>query len=238
MVSQLFPLRLESAELRRSGRVLVGPINLELKGEGTTVIIGPNGAGKTSLLRLMHGIGRLGGGSITWACPTEEAHARQAFVFQTPIIMRRTVIDNLAYPLRLRGNSRRAARSAAKEIAVRTGLADTLDRQALGLSGGEKQKLALARALVLQPEVLFLDEPCAALDGRATREIEDVLNQVSADGTRLIMTTHNLGQAQRLGREVVFLLRGRVHEHGNVPDFFDAPSTPEGAAFLRGDIVE
>ena len=224
--------------MRRSGHVLVGPVDLELKGDGTTVIIGPNGAGKTSLLRLMHGIGRLGRGRITWACPTEEALSRQAFVFQRPIIMRRTVIDNLAYPLRLRGNSRSASRAAAEGIAARTGLADVLGRQALGLSGGEKQKLALARALIVDPDVLFLDEPCAALDGRATREIEEVLQQVTADGTRIIMTTHNMGQAQRLARKVVFLLRGRVHEHGDARSFFNAPSTPEGAAFLRGDIVE
>ncbi len=237
-MTQLFPVRLEAAEMRQRGRVLVGPVDLELTGAGTTVIIGPNGAGKTSLLRLMHGLGRLRGGKITWACPTEEAQRRQAFVFQSPIIMRRSVRDNIAYPLQLRGASAREARQAAEALAERVGLAEVLGRRALALSGGEKQKLALARALILKPSVLFLDEPCAALDGRATREIEGILQDETRNGTRLIMTTHNMGQARRLAHEIVFLLRGRVHERGPAEALLDSPATPECAAFLRGDIVE
>ena len=237
-MTQLFPVRLEAAEMRQRGRVLVGPVDLELTGAGTTVIIGPNGAGKTSLLRLMHGLGRLRGGKITWACPTEEAQRRQAFVFQSPIIMRRSVRDNIAYPLQLRGASAREARQAAEALAERVGLAEVLGRRALALSGGEKQKLALARALILKPSVLFLDEPCAALDGRATREIEGILQDETRNGTRLIMTTHNMGQARRLAHEIVFLLRGRVHERGRAEALLDSPATPECAAFLRGDIVE
>ncbi len=237
-MTALFPLRLEGAEMRRSGRKLVGPIDLELTGAGTTVIVGPNGSGKTSLLRLMHGIGRLSRGRMAWACPTEEAQRRQAFVFQTPIIMRRSVRDNLAFPLRLRGHARRDAHLAAERMAVSVGLEDTLERQAQGLSGGERQKLALARALICDPAVLFLDEPCAALDGRATREIEDILQAQTEAGKRLIMSTHNLGQARRLAHDMVFLLRGQVHEHRITEEFFEAPGTPECAAFLRGDIVE
>ncbi|MCY4305950.1 MAG: ATP-binding cassette domain-containing protein [Aestuariivita sp.] len=238
MVSALFPLRLENAEMRRSGRVLVGPVNLELLGEETTVIIGPNGAGKTSLLKLMHGIGRLSGGRIIWACSIDKARYRQSFVFQTPIIMRRTVLKNLIYPLILRGQSRPTAETLCKEVAEQTGLTGVLGRDALSLSGGEKQKLALARALIVKPEVLFLDEPCAVLDGRSTREIEDILKQVAKVGTCLIMTTHNIGQAQRLADNVVFLLGGRVHECTKARDFFNAPQTTEATMFLNGDIVE
>ena len=131
-MTALFPVRLEAAEMRQRGRVLVGPIDLELTGAGTTVIIGPNGAGKTSLLRLMHGLGRLRSGSLTWACSTDEAQHQQAFVFQSPIIMRRSVRDNIAYPLQLRGQPRREARRAAEALAERVGLAEVL--------GGRKAK--------------------------------------------------------------------------------------------------
>ena len=238
MVSPLFPLKLENAEMRQSGRVLVGPINLELSGTATTVIMGPNGVGKTSLLKLMHGIGRLSSGKIMWACSFDKARYRQSFVFQTPIIMRRTVLKNLIYPLILRGTSRSTAKTLCEDIALKTGLIGVLDRQALSLSGGEKQKLALARALVVEPDVLFLDEPCAALDGRSTREIEDILQQAVKAGTCLIMTTHNIGQAQRLADNIVFLLGGRVHEYTRASDFFNAPRTTEANMFLNGDIVE
>lgn len=237
-MSNLFPVTLEGATLRRSGKVLVGPVNLELRAKGVTVVIGPNGAGKTSLLRMMHGIARLGGGSIRWACPPEEARAHQAFVFQQPIMMRRSVLGNLTYPLRLTGTSRSEARDRATQAATEVGLADMLDRPAPYLSGGERQKLALARALITRPELLFLDEPCASLDGRATREIEEILTRAAAAGTRLIMSTHDMGQARRLATEVLFLMNGNIHEHSAAETFFGGTPSPQAQAFLKGDIVE
>ncbi|UWQ25322.1 ATP-binding cassette domain-containing protein [Leisingera aquaemixtae] len=235
---QMFPLVAQGAQVRRRGKVLVGPVDLMLGGRGTSIVIGPNGAGKTTLLKMLHGIVRMNGGSLDWACPLEEAQKRQAFVFQTPVMMRRTVIDNIAYPLRLAGMSRRKARARAADWAGRVGLGEILLRQATMLSGGERQKLALARALVREPEVLFLDEPCAALDGRATREIEEILAHASDSGTRLIMSTHNMGQARRLADEVIFVLGGRIHEFSPAEAFFAGPQTPQGRAFLNGDIVE
>lgn len=237
-MSNLFPVTLEGATLRRSGKVLVGPVNLELRAKGVTVVIGPNGAGKTSLLRMMHGIARLGGGSIRWACPPEEARAHQAFVFQQPIMMRRSVLGNLTYPLRQTGTSWSEARDRATQAATEVGLADMLDRPAPYLSGGERQKLALARALITRPELLFLDEPCASLDGRATREIEEILTRAAAAGTRLIMSTHDMGQARRLATEVLFLMNGNIHEHSSAEMFFGGSASPQAQAFLKGDIVE
>lgn len=235
---QMFPLVAKGAQVRRRGKVLVGPVDLTLGGQGTSIVIGPNGAGKTTLLKMLHGIVRMNGGSLDWACPLEEAQKRQAFVFQTPVMMRRTVIDNIAYPLRLTGTGRREARTRAADWAARVGLGRILQRQATMLSGGERQKLALARALVREPDVLFLDEPCAALDGRATREIEEILAHAAGSGTRLIMSTHNMGQARRLADEVIFVLGGRIHEFSPAEDFFAGPQTPQGRAFLNGDIVE
>ncbi|KIC37859.1 ATP-binding cassette domain-containing protein [Leisingera sp. ANG-M7] len=235
---QLFPLKATGAQVRRRGKVLVGPVDLTLGGQGTSIIIGPNGAGKTTLLKMLHGIVRMNGGRLDWACPLEEAQKHQAFVFQTPVMMRRSVIDNIAYPLRLTGSSRRQARSRAADWASRVGLGEILERQATMLSGGERQKLALARALVRDPQVLFLDEPCAALDGRATREIEEILAQAAGSGTRLIMSTHNMGQARRLADEVIFVLQGRIHEFRPAAEFFAGPETAQARAFLNGDIVE
>ena len=237
-MSALFPLTVRGAKASRRGAVLVGPVDLDIGAEGTTVVVGPNGSGKTSLLALLHGTNRLTGGEITWSTPMEHARAAQAFVFQRPVMLRRSVIDNIAYPLHVRGTPRKEARMQAEDWAERVGLQSMLERPARSLSGGEQQKLALARAMIGGPKLLFLDEPCAALDGRATREIEAILTEVRAAGTKLILSTHDLGQARRLADDVIFLLRGKVHEQGAAETFFEGPKTSEAQSFLRGDIVE
>jgi len=237
-VTELFPLTVSGATHRRYGKTLVGPVDLTLDGQGVCVVLGPNGAGKTSLLRLLHGIARLNAGRVTWACDTKEARHHQAFVFQRPVMLQRTVEDNIAYPLLMRGIKRALAFQQAQGWAARVGLGGMLGLPATVLSGGEQQKLAIARALITTPRVLFLDEPTASLDGRATREIEEILHTAKQDGTRLILSTHDMGQARRLADRVVFLLRGKVHEQGDGARFFDAPETPEAAAFLNGDILE
>lgn len=238
MSNALFPMVAKQALVRRRGKVLVGPVDLTLQGQGTTIVIGPNGAGKTTLLKMLHGIERMNGGSLNWACAKDEAQARQGFVFQTPIMMRRSVVDNIAYPLQLTGVARKEARARAAIWADQINLGQALDRPAMLLSGGERQKLALARALIREPDLLFLDEPCASLDGRATREIEEMLQRAAAAGTRLIMSTHNMGQAQRLADEVLFVLHGRIHEFSPAHAFFSGPDTTQADAFLKGDIVE
>ncbi|MBM2575467.1 ATP-binding cassette domain-containing protein [Jannaschia sp. Os4] len=236
MVSVL-PLRLRGATLHRRGALRVGPVDLTLAAGGATAVIGPNGAGKTSLLRMMHGLERAAG-TLEWAVPEPQARLAQAHVAQRATALRRSVQANLAYPLRLRGAPRAEARRRATAQAARFGLAHLLDQPAPSLSGGEMQRLALARALILEPEILFADEPCAALDGAATREVEAHLRETVEGGTTLVLATHDMGQARRLADRVVFLLRGRVHEAGPAAAFFAGPATPEARAFLRGDIVE
>ena len=237
MVAAL-PLILTGATLRRQGKTLIGPVDLTLGRIGVTVVIGPNGSGKTSLLRMMHGLQRTADGRVGWSVADAIARERQAYVFQRPIALRRSVLANLMFPLRLRGASRAQAEVQARAIADRFDLSAMLAQPAPSLSGGEMQRLALARALITEPEILFADEPCAALDGQATRQIEALLAGTAAAGTRLVMATHDMGQARRLASDVIFLLHGRIHETGPAETFFAAPATPEAQAFLNGDIVE
>jgi tungstate transport system ATP-binding protein len=236
MVTPILPLTLRDVELRRGGRRILGPLSLTVSGAGITVLMGPNGSGKTSLLRVMHGLERITRGTVDWQGGAQDVRARQAFVFQTPILMRRKVADCIAYPLHLDGVPRKAARARAAEMAAAVGLADALDKPSAVLSGGEKQKLALARALIRTPEVLFLDEPCANLDGRSTREIESILTRARDAGTRIVMSTHDLGQARRLADEVWFLYGGLLVETAASAAFFAAPRTAQAAAYLKGDL--
>jgi tungstate transport system ATP-binding protein len=238
MVTSILPLKMTDALVKRRGKTLLGPVNFEVSPEGFTIVMGPNGAGKTTLLRALHGLERLSAGHIDWQVPVGQTVQRQAFVFQSPIMMRRSVRDNLAYPLILHGMPKRDAHALAADWAERVGLRAALDQQAPQLSGGEKQKLALARALIRSPDIIFLDEPCANLDGRAIREIEAILQEAQASGTRILMATHDIGQARRLATDIVFLMHGKIIETADAKAFFDAPKTPQAAALLKGDIVE
>jgi tungstate transport system ATP-binding protein len=237
MVSSLFPLALHEVSVRRKGRTILGPVTYQLGAGGVTVLLGPNGSGKTTFLRSIHGIERLSGGAVKWAVDPKTAQERQAYVFQTPIMLRRSVADNLRYPLTLAHTPRPQVEALVSKWLDQTGLAALAQTQATRLSGGERQKLALARALVRAPEVLFLDEPCANLDGQSTREIEVLLAEARKDGTAIIMATHDLGQARRLATDIIFMLSGRVHEHGPARQLLSQPETPELESFLRGDIV-
>lgn len=229
---------LTDVSVKRRGKTILGPISLDLGEQGITMVLGPNGAGKTTLLKVLHGVERLSQGTLKWSVPEDEARSAQAYVFQSPIMLRRSVAQNLSYPLHLAGIPKAQITLKVADWAKRIGLAHALDRPAPRLSGGEKQKLAIGRALIRSPKVLFLDEPCANLDGRSTREIEALLHSAHGAGTRIIMTTHDIGQSKRLATDVLFLLNGKLHDQGQAPAFFSDPGTPETQAFLQGDIVE
>lgn len=234
----ILPLTLDGIEVRRAGRVILGPLDLSVENSGPLVVLGPNGSGKSTLLRVCHGITRPTRGTATWSAPRAEADLAQAFVFQTPVLLRRTALENVVYPLTLRGEGKKSSRTRAARMLDQVGLGPLSALRASVLSGGEKQKLALARALVTHPQVLFLDEPTASLDGRSTREIEAILAQAQTQGTKLVMATHDLGQARRIAAHVTFLLNGKIVESTPAPDFFAGPKTAAAQAFLKGDIVE
>lgn len=237
MVTGILPLNLEEVTVTRRGRRLIGPVSAAVSGQGITIIIGPNGSGKTTLLKVMHGVERVSSGSVKWAVPDAEAQHHQGYVFQTPIMLRRSVADNLRYPLKLHQMPKAEIEARVVLWAEKTGLKNRLSLQATRLSGGEKQRLALGRALIRRPEVLFLDEPCANLDGASTRDIETLLIEAHKAGTRIIMTTHNMGQAKRLASDAIFMLHGEIKETAPAASFFDRPDSSELQAFFRGDII-
>ena len=234
----IFPLKIKNASVVKRGTTILNALSLELAVSGITIIMGPNGSGKTTLLRLMHGLERPQSGSVEWNCASELARQKQAFVFQTPVMMRRSALDNIAYPLKLQGASKSEANAKSIDWMNKINLASQKNLTAKDLSGGERQKLALARALVTDPEVLFLDEPTTNLDGTSTKEIEAILQDASSGGIRLIMTTHDVGQARRLASDVIFLNKGAVCEWSDATKFFSNPASSAAQSYLKGDIVE
>jgi len=234
-MSSALPLRAEGLSFAAGGVEIIRGLDLLLEPGAPTLILGPNGAGKSVLLRLLHGLLRPTAGTLRWSVPEAEARRRQAMVFQRPVMLRRSALANAAYPLRLAGVAEADAR--ARSALERVGLASLADRAARLLSGGEQQRLALARAWALAPEVLFLDEPTAALDPAATRQVEEIVAAIAASGTKVVMTTHDLGQARRLAGDVLLLLLGRINARAPADIFFRDPPTPEAAAFLRGDLL-
>lgn len=231
----VLPLVLDRVSFLANGKTIVDRLSAEIGPGQRTIILGPNGAGKSVLMRLCHGLLKPSAGHITWT-GSGGGRGRQAMVFQRPVMLRRSALANVIYGLKLAGIARAERELRAMDVLDAVGLSDVAGRAARVLSGGEQQRLALARAWALNPEVLFLDEPTANLDPNATRDVESIINQICAGGTKIVMSTHNLGQARRLGDEILFLSHGRLVERSPVERFFQQPATTEAAAFIRGEL--
>jgi tungstate transport system ATP-binding protein len=237
MSASILPLSLTNVAYASNGQPIISGVSLAIEAGASTIILGANGAGKSVLMRLMHGLLQPTAGAVRWNEPDAASlRRRQAMVFQRPVMLRRSALANVIYALALAGVP--AAEREAQALAAldEVGLRHLAHRAARGLSGGEQQRLALARAWALHPEVLFLDEPTANLDPGAAREIETVIKAFDAAGTKIVMATHNLGQARRLGDEVIYLQAGRVMERAPIDKFFARPGTAEAAAFLKGEL--
>jgi len=227
------PLVLDRVRFAAGGVAILHDVSCTLAAGPPAIVLGPNGAGKSVLLRLCHGLLAPTSGSIragNRAASTE----RTAMVFQRPVMLRRSALANVAYPLDL---PRGAAKQKASALLGRVGLPHLGGRPSRRLSGGEQQRVALARAWALDPEILFLDEPTASLDPAATRAVEEIVREIAASGVKIVMATHDLGQARRLAGEVVFLHAGRLVEHAPAAQFFDRPQSSEAAKFLRGELL-
>lgn len=238
MPPTILPLVLADVSYAAGATRIIDDVTCQFDAGTRTVILGPNGAGKSVLLRLCHGLLTPTAGTITWrGAAAGDPQRRQAMVFQRPIMLRRSALANIAYGLKLAGLARAERKTRAQAALARVGLAALADRPARVLSGGEQQRLALARAWALEPEVLFLDEPTASLDPAAARAVEEIITAIHRGGTKIIMTTHNHGQAHRLADEILFLDRGRIVERAAADRFFRGPASKEAAAYMEGELV-
>ena len=233
----MFPLRVTDVKINIKSKRLIGPINLEIEQNGISILLGANGSGKTTLLEALHGLRKLSAGKVEWNISNNQAAAEQAFVFQSPIMLRRTVAENLAFPLKVRRLSKLTTTTEVMMWAKKIGLEDKIRQQAMLLSGGEMQAIAVARALITKPKMLFLDEPTASLDGATKKAIEDILISASSNGTKILMSTHDLGQLKRLARDIIFLHNGIVEAHCSKEEFLTKPPSKAAKQFLAGDIV-
>ena len=234
----ILPLELRNLSYEVRGERLVDSLQLRLVGGSRSLILGPNGAGKSLTLRLAHGLLTPSSGSVVWlGAAAKDARRRQAMVFERAVLLRRSAAANVEFPLKVRRVPRRERAERVAEVLEKTGLTAIAGRAARVLSAGEQQRLTLARAWILNPEVLFLDEPTASLDPAATRSVERLIDAIAVAGTKIVMTTHDLGQARRLADEILFLHKGALLEQTPAGRFFEKPESVEARAFLAGELL-
>ena len=234
----LLPLEARGVGVVRQGKALLSDVSLTLRAGEPTVIMGANGAGKSLLLRVLNGLIAPDSGSVSWGegsgVDADVAGRRSALVFQRPTLLRRSALANIEFVLSHR--PRAARRQTAQEILDQAGLGLLAATPARQLSGGEQQRLAMARALASYPEVLFLDEPAASLDPAATAAVERMICAAVASGTKVILVTHDIGQARRLAGEVIFLAAGQVAEVTRAATFFARAQSAAARAYLKGEL--
>lgn len=227
-------VQLQDVDLRYGPVPALHGVNLRIAAGERVALIGANGSGKSTLLRVLHGLLRPSAGSVL-----RDGAMRQAMVFQKPFALRASALTNVALAPWLRGTRWKLSRQRALEALGRVGLAPVAQRNARTLSGGQLQRMALARAWALAPQVLLLDEPTASLDPHAKREVEALLGEFAAGGMTLVFASHNLGQVKRLATRVVYMERGRVLADLPVRDFFDGPlgaTSREAELFVKGEL--
>jgi tungstate transport system ATP-binding protein len=231
------PILFDAVSVAAGGVTILDRVTLAMRPGAPTVLIGPNGAGKTTLLRAAMGLTAPTRGRITWGAREHAPPSRRAIVFQRPTMLRRSAAGNVRFALRAAGVPRARRAREVSELLALVGLEPLSARPARRLSGGEQQRLALARALACDPAVLFLDEPSASLDPAACKAIEDIIRDVGRRGIKVVMATHDLGEARRLAGEIVLLHRGRVIETAAAASFFNEPQTAEAKRFLAGELL-
>lgn len=219
------------------GMVLIDAVSAAFRPGGVTVIMGPNGAGKSLLLRLIAGLIQPDAGLVSLNTESGDGVARTALMAQRPVLLRRSVAANLEFALTVYGVDRKERPARIDDLLSLVGLEALANRPARLLSGGEQQRLSLARALAMDPDILLLDEPTASLDPNATSHIEKTVLQAAAAGVKVIFVTHNRDQARRLADEVVFLHRGRLIEQSIADQFFHEPTTQHARDFLAGALL-
>ena len=234
--TRILPLAVEDLSFRTSDVAILETMSFSMATGSINIVLGPNGAGKSVLMRLLHGLLTPTTGAVRWSnADATQVRRAQAMVFQRPVMLRRSVRENVEFALHVAGVGN--VRATAEAALDRAGLVRLADRPARLCSGGEQQRISLARAWALQPEVLFLDEPTASLDPAATKAIEEVVRAIHQAGTTIVMTTHDLGQARRLADRILFLNHGRLVEDTPAALFFLQSRSAEATAFIRGELL-
>ena len=233
---QLVPIDVDGLCIATNDRLLLTEIKCHIGADGITVIMGPNGAGKSLFLRCLHGLIPQKSGRIKFAGRQldQAIIKRQSFIFQTPTVLRRTVYENLAFVARLRPEIKT---DETDRLLAEMRLDHLINQPARLLSGGEKQRLAMARALLTAPNLLLMDEATANLDPASVQIIEASLQTAAANGLKIIIVTHDIGQARRLANDVLFLNSGQLKEHTPAEQFFTAPHSAAASAYIRGELT-
>ena len=227
-------VQLKGVDLHYGAVQALRGVDLRIAAGERVALIGANGSGKSTLLRVLHGLLRPTAGSVL-----RDGGMRQAMVFQRPFALRMSALSNVALALWLRGVRWRDAKEQGLDALGRVGLAAIALRNARTLSGGQLQRLALARAWALRPHVLLLDEPTASLDPHAKREVEALMAGFAESGMTLVFASHNLGQVKRLATRVVYMEQGRVLADLPVHAFFEGPlgqTSREAELFVKGEL--
>ncbi len=232
----MFPLRIVDIIINIKSKRLIGPINLQIEQNGITILLGANGS-ENDFIRSPTWLEKLSAGQLNGLFLIAKQQKNNLFVFQSPIMLRRTVAENLAFPLKVRQISTSTANAEVMIWVKKIGLEHKMKQKAVLLSGGEMQAIAVARALITKPKMLFLDEPTASLDGATKKTIEDILISASNNGTKILLSTHDLGQAKRLAKDIIFLHNGIVESHCSKEEFLTQPPSEAAKQFLAGDIV-
>lgn len=231
----MLPLEIKQLDVVVNNKQLLHDVELQLSDKGVSIIMGHNGAGKSILLRCMHGLLEPDKGSILWAghkASDLATRKKQSMVFQKPLMLNRSVAANIDYVLQLRNKPRHLN----QQYLQTAGLAEKSSQPAKSLSGGEQQRLAIARALACEPEVFFLDEPTASLDPDATLKIESQIINASHQSIKVIMVTHDIAQARRLASDIIYVSQGTVKEHTKAKLFFQQPQSIEARDYLSAYI--
>ncbi len=232
------PLQAKNLSISKKSNLLLNDISINLNSKNITIILGPNGAGKSLLLRTAHGLEAPTKGELTWngKVPFPQDSWR-SYIFQKPVLLRRSVRANLEYVLSLHNVGKQDYSSKINQVLEQTGLSQLADRNARVLSGGEQQRLNIARALVLNPDIILLDEPTAELDPGGTANIERLIISIAEQNTKVLMSTHDLGQAKRLASDILFLHQGKLIEHTDSKTFFKQAQTQTAQDFIAGKLL-
>ena len=232
----LTPIQFKDLSVILGQKIILDKINCKIKSNSITAVLGPNGAGKSIFLQTINGLFSVQSGRLTFNLMeiNQEIRKQQAMVFQNPVLLRRTVIANLQFISNLRNKE---SNRLLKKILSKVGLEGYEKKPARLLSGGEKQRLSMARALIINPNLLLLDEPTANLDPYSLNLIEDLVLEENSIGKTVIFTTHDMSQAKRLATDVIFLNKGKVLEQTVSKTFFKNPKTFEAQKYINGEIL-